>query len=269
MEPGMSIEIALEAARRVLPDPFHLPSQLDAFFASPEARRLLESDRFTAESLLAFVEAGGDHALVNVAVILLSRLDQGAAYPELLKILRNADKPTAEAFDTGLWLMDMPESQIAEDLAALVQSTGNPNPLLLLQRDVAASIKEPLRRLIEGDNPITSLYAMYCYRYALDPLDRPFLVKCSRGKAGSELAAIAGLYLLELGSTEGHAGILAGLESPDSTVREATYFELCKHLPKGVLEQVGYDPQDTTSDRSAKAAALVASLAKRDLEDDG
>lgn len=251
---------ALEKIRTALPDPFRMPEQLDAFFDTLQIQEILENDRLTAKDIVAFVEDSDDASLVSVAIIVLSRFDPDDFYPDLLRILKGAGRSKTEAFEHGLWMFHLPETDIAKDLVGITESTGNPNPLLLLQRDVARDIRDRLRHLIESGDPTCGLYAMYSYGYALDPEDKPFLAACSRRPADPELRALAGLLLLDLGSIEGHEGILAGLQSADETLRTMTLFELSKRLPKTLLETSGYTPLKSPKSQNKKAAALIDAL---------
>ena len=147
-----------------------------------------------------------------------------------------------EAFDAGLWFVHVPETQIARDLVGIVLSSGNPDPLLLLQRPVAKAVRSELKGFVNERRMPLSLYALYCYRYALEQEDIPFLSVVSKWIDVPELSALAGLYLLKLGSTKGLLGIRAGLLSPNEQLRTLTYYELSEYLPRTAVTQSNYDP---------------------------
>ncbi len=236
------IEIDLEDLRQALPDPFDLPSRLEVFFNSPVAQRLIAAGDKSVQHIMNFLESRQEPALVRVSMLLLSRFAPAAFYLRLLPILEKADRPTTEAFGAGLWLIQIPEQQIAQDLVRIVTSSGNPYPLLLLQRPVAKEVRSELASFIQQCRPPLSLYALYCYGYALEPDDIPLLTVVSRWFDAPEMSALAGLYLLKLGSKDGLLGVRAGLTAPDEQLRMMTYYELAKFLPKTVVDQSGYDP---------------------------
>ncbi len=248
---------ALETLRAALPDPFSMPEHPGALFGNLDVLKILRTDGVAAGDIVGFVESSNDAALIRVAILVLSRFDPGDCYTELLRILTGADKAKAEAFEPGLWLFDLPDARIADDLVGIAESTDNPNPLLLLQRDVARTVKDRLQYLIEHGDPPGSLYAMYSFGYALGPEDRPFLKGCSRKSASPDLRALAGLHLLELGSIEGTSGILAGLQSTDQALRAMTVLELSRHVPSALLEASGYTSQAPTEARNEQAQALI------------
>lgn len=257
MDSETATAAALETLRAALPDPFSMPEHPDALFGNLDVLKILQTDRVAAGDIVEFVESSNDTALIRVAILVLSRFDPDDSYTELLRILTSADKAKSEAFEPGLWLLGLPDARIADDLVGIVESTGNPNPLLLLQRDVARTVKDRLQYLIEHGDPPGSLYAMYCFGYALDPEDKPFLTACSIEPASPELRALAGLHLLDLGSIEGTSGILAGLQSSDHALRSMTLFELSRHVPNALLEASGYTSRTSAEARNEQAQALI------------
>jgi hypothetical protein len=255
------IETELEQLRQVLPDPFELPSKLDDFFTHPIAQKLLAAGDETIRRLTSFVKQSREPALVRVAVLMLSRFPPAAFYNELLAILSVADKPTVEAFDPGIWLMQLPEKQIAQDLISVVASSDNPNPLLLLQRPVAKDVRQQLSEFILRHQLLHSLYALYDYRYALEPCDIPLLKVVSGWSDIPQLSALAGLYLLRLGSKDDLTGIRSGLMSSDEKLRKMTYYELSDYLPKLIIAQAGYDPSKPGDSQRAAVDKLIEHFA--------
>jgi hypothetical protein len=175
-------------------------------------------------------------------VVLLSRFAPDTFYQRLLKRIEKADQPMTHAFDAGLWLLQIPESEIARNLVDLVIASGNPNPMLLLQRPAANSVRPQLEEFIKQQSLPLSLYALYCLRYALRPEDIPLLSVVSQWFDMPEMCALAGLYLLKLGSKEGLPGIRMGLLAPDQQLRTSTYYELSQYLPATAVTQSGYNP---------------------------
>jgi hypothetical protein len=241
-DPKNGIETELEQLRQALPDPFELPSKLDDFFTHLTAQNLFAGGNETIRRLIIFLKQSREPALVRVAVLLLSRFPPAAFYEELLAILSEEDRPTAVAFEPGIWLVQLPERQIANDIVRVAASSDNPHPLLLLQRPVANDVRAQLSEFIRRRQMPHSLYALYAYRYALEPGDIPLLKVVSEWTDVPQLSALAGLYLLRLGSKDGLTGIRAGLMSSDEELRTMTYYELGNYLPKPVIAQAGYHP---------------------------
>lgn len=132
-------------------------------------------------------------------MLVLSRFEPALFYQKLLAILEKADQPTTEAFDAGLWLIQLPQEQIARDLVAIVGSSGNPYPLLLLQRPVAKVVRSQLADFVRQRRLPLSLYALYCFDYAMEPADVPLMEMVSRWVDVPEMSALAGEYLLKHG----------------------------------------------------------------------
>lgn len=254
-------ETELEELRQALPDPFELSSKLGDFFNHPTAQRLSAGGDETVRRLLDFLKQSREPALTRVAVLMLSRFQPAAFYDELLAILSAADKSTAEAFEPGIWLVQLPERQIAQDLVRIVQSSGNPTPLLLLQRPAAKEIRDELSEFIRRRKLPLSLYALYAYRYALEPGDIPLLKAVSEWVDTPQLSAPAGLYLLSLGSKDGLAGVRAGLMSPDEDLRTLTYYELGNYLSKTTIAESGYRPSEPGDSQGAAADKLIEHVA--------
>jgi hypothetical protein len=241
MAKNSNIETDLEDLRRALPDPFKLSSELDTFFNHPVAQSLIAGGEESVRRIIAFLENCQEPPVARIAVILLSRFASALFYQQLLTILEKADKSLAEAFEPGLWLIQLREQQIAQDLVRVVSSSGNPYPLLLLQRPVAKQVRSELGNFIRQRQMPLSLYALYDYGYALEPNDIPLLKTVSEWVDIPELSALAGLYALRLGSKDGLAGIRVGLMSSNEELRTITYYELGKYLSKTVIAETGYD----------------------------
>jgi hypothetical protein len=175
-------------------------------------------------------------------VLLLACFPAVKFWDGLLAILREVDKPATHAFEPGIWLVQLPEKKIAHDLVQLVDSSGNPNPLLLLQRPAANEVRSELARFVAERKMPLSAYALYAYGYALETSDIPFLKEVGEWVDIPELSALAGLDLLKLGSKEGLAGIRAGLLSSNEELRTMTYYQLAHYLPKAAIAEAAYDP---------------------------
>lgn len=236
------IETDLEMLRQELPDPFFLPDKLDEFFANPVAQQLIAKGTASIKDILSFLVVCTEPSLARVAVLLLSTYEPSEFYQDLLAILKNADEATSEAFEDGMWRIKLPDEQIAKDLVNIVSSSGNPNPLLLLQRSAVITVKSELAGFIKTRQLPLSLYSLYCYGYALEKGDNTFLTIVSGWVEIPEISSLAGLYLLRLGSKDGTIGIWAGLVSPDVQLRTITYYELFKYLPDEVVDEANYDP---------------------------
>jgi len=236
------VERDMEELREVFPDPLGLPSNADVFFNHSTAKKLIARGQESVALLLRFLEKRPDPSLVRPAVLLLSRFAPPTFYPTLLGLIEKADQPTTEAYEFGLWLIQVPEEQIARDLVGIVVAASNPNPLLLLQRPVAKAVRPELQSFAKERQLPLSLYALYCYRYALEQEDIPLLTMVSKWIDVPALSALAGLCLLKLGSKEGLVGIRAGLMSPSERLRTNTYYELAQYLPKTAITKSGYDP---------------------------
>jgi hypothetical protein len=131
--------VQLEELRPHLPDPFRFDDELAEFFALPAAQVLVVDGAESARRLVDYVAASSDPALISIAVLLLSRLDPTWFLAPLLAVLGREPADVVPAFDAGFWRLQRPEAALATDVVALVESTGNPHPLLLLQRPSAAN----------------------------------------------------------------------------------------------------------------------------------
>jgi hypothetical protein len=252
-----TIEVELEHVRHELPDPFQLPSGLERVFDDPVAQRLVTGGDASVRRIMGFLQGCRDPALARVAVLVLSRFPPDRFYQELLSVLGRADQSMSEAIGTGLWLIRSPEGQIARDLVEVAAAYGNPNPLLLLQRPIAKEVRDNLAAVIRQRRMPWSLYALYSYRYALEPDDVPLLTLVSGWTDRPELASLAGLCLLRLGSKNGLDGIQAGLGAPSEEVRTLTFYELSRFLPEAVLRQSGYDPASAAGETQPAISFLV------------
>lgn len=255
-----SIAQELEALRQVFPDPFSLPAGLTSFFAEPVAQQLLADGPPTAQRLVAFLESNPEPSLARVAVILLSRFAPTAYYSRLLTILEHGGQALVEAFDLGLWLIQLPPEQIAGDLVRLVATAQTPYPLLLLQRPQAQAVRRELAEFIRQRQLPLSLFALYSYRYTLEPSDVPLLSAVAEWRELPSVASLAGIYLLRLGSTVGIAGIRAGLSAADEAVRMITYYELASFLPQTSLEEARFDPARPADAQQTAIEMLINQL---------
>lgn len=237
-----TIEMILEELRQGLPDPFELRSNSEAFFRLPAAQELLTNGEKTARAIIEFLRKDPNPALVRPAMLLLSRFAPALFYEDLLRIIEKSAKRQIEALESGLWNAGVPEEQIAQDLVNIVFSSGNPYPLLLLQRPAATAVRSSLAQLIQQRQWPASLYGLYSYGYAVKPEDIPLLKQVSRWTDAPEMAALAGLYLLRLGSKEGLEGIRAGLVAPNQELRNQIYREVAGYLSKAAVAQAEYDP---------------------------
>lgn len=256
------IEMDLEILRQRLPEPFFLPDKLDEFFDNPTAQQFIDGGDASIKDILAFLGECTEPSLARVAVLLLSCFEPSEFYQDLLAIFKKADRGMSEAFEVGLWRIKLPEAQIAEDVVNIVSSSGNPNLLLLLQRSVAITVKSELAGFIKARQFPLSLYSLYCFGYALEKDDIPFLTVVSKWVEFPEISSLAGLYLLDLGSKGGSIGILAGLTSPDVPLRTMTYYELFKYLPDEVTDKANYDPAKSVESQQPAVEILMNYLTR-------
>ena len=238
----VGIEQDLEILRQALPDPFNLSTELDTFFTHPVAKQFVVEGNESVKRLVLFLQECHEPSLAVVAVILLSRFPPPLFYADLLEILKKSDQPMTMAIETGLWMIEMEEQQIAEDLVNIVASSANPFPLLLLQRPASQTVGAQLTEFIRQHQMPHSLYALYCYRY-VEPSQNTMLLTEVLHWDEAEMSALAGLYLLKLGDKEGLEGINRGLTAKDEQVRTMTYRELDTYLPKEVFSEANYDPE--------------------------
>jgi hypothetical protein len=254
------IEIELENLRQTLPGPLEILFKLDEFFNGPLAQRLIAGGKQTVDRLMSFLERTDEPALARVAVLLLSRFPTTEFYPKLMAILERTNKPMTEAFETGLWLQQRSEKDIAMDLVSLVARSGNPNPLLLLQRSVAKEVRAELADFIKQRQIPLGVYALYAYRYALESNDVALMEEVAAWDDVPEMAALAGLYLLKLGSKNGLSGIRLGLISANEELRTIIYYQLSEFLPKPAFEDAGYDPAQPGDPQQTEVDLLIESL---------
>jgi hypothetical protein len=252
----------LETLRQGLPDPFDMPEALPAFFGTERAAAVVAGGRESAEGLIRYLEAQPAPALARVAVILLSRFPLEWFYPRLLDVLRVAGPPLVAAMSAGWWLLDRAHDELARDIVGTV-SPEHPSPLLLLQHPAARHVKPALAGFAQARQSPLSRYALSAMRYALEPHDAATLRDLSQWSEDVEAAALAGLLLLELGSREGLAGVRTGLAAPAQGVRESTYYELSRFLPRAVIEQAGYDPTAPGEVQQTAIDAVLAGVQNR------
>ena len=174
--------------------------------AHPVARRLLAGGDATAGELLAFLRQSPEPALARVAVLLLAQSSSATVYDGLLEILGRADQKLALAFDAGLWRAPRGEDAIARDIVRVVETSGNPQPLILLQRPAAAAVKPRLQEFVRARTPPFAEYAMAALAYVVGPADVPFLAEVADWVDRPGLSAEAGIALLRLGSRADGAG---------------------------------------------------------------
>lgn len=178
----------LEELRQAQPDPFELRSKYDEFIREPAAQELLAG---SPQSIVDFLASNPGPALARPAMLVLARFAPEAFYPQLLGVIERAGQGLIEALDAGLWFVQLPEQQIARDLMRIVLSSGNPYPLLLLQRPAAQAVRGELAELVEQRRLPASLYALYCYSYFAGPEDAPLLKRVSTWTDIPEMAALA------------------------------------------------------------------------------
>lgn len=188
----------LETLRQELPNPFTISKDIDNFYTSPIAAELIESRGETVRNILEYLGNAPIPALVVPSVLLLSYFDPDTFYKKLLNILEKSDRAVAEAFEHGFWRINLEEKQIAGDLINLIYKSGNPNILLLLQRPIVKKFKEHLQKFIEEKKIPLSIYALYCYKYALEKSDADFLKEISRWEINPEMTKLAIDYLKEI-----------------------------------------------------------------------
>lgn len=265
MNGQVSMDSRLEVLRQDLPDPFDTARQRDALFAHPAARELLAEDS-GVERLLAYLERQPTPSHAQVAVILLSRCGNGTVYRRLLAVLGHADRRLAEAFEPGFWFLPEPPARLARDLAALVDATRRPFPLLLLQRPAAAEVRDSLEKFIRLREMPLSAYALYAYAYVPEPRDRALLEMAAGWLDEPTLCSTAGLELLRMGADEGIAGIRAGLQAADSALRAMVYYRLGPYLEKDVVLAARYDAMASPASQQAATDRLIDGLRRREVQ---
>lgn len=256
-----NIEEVLEQLRQALPDPFESPAKMEEFLSGPAAQEMIARGHIAISAILDYLSNQPNPALARPAVILLSRFEPTTFYPQLLGILAKADGPLVQAFETGLWLIHVPQEQIARDLVRIVTVEKNPYPLLLLQRPAAKAVRSELAGFIQQRRLPLSLYALYCYEYALGPEDVPLMREVSTWTDIPRISALAGLYLLKSGLKSGLEGIRAGLLASSEQIRTDTYHGLREYLPERIVDQAKYDPTQEGATQQAAADVLINFLA--------
>jgi hypothetical protein len=256
-----NLEKILEQLRQALPGPFESPAKMEVFLSSPAAQQMIAQGQRSINAILDYLANQPTPALARTAVILLSRFDPAMFYSKLMGILAKADEPLVQAFESGLWLIQVPAEQIARDLVRIVTGERNPYPLLLLQRPAAKAVRSELAGFIQQRRLPLSLYALYCYEYALESEDIPLMREVSTWTDVPRMSALAGLYLLKSGSKGGLEGIRAGLLASSEQVRTATYYGLREYLPEPVVNRASYDPTQEGATQQAAADVLIDFLA--------
>jgi hypothetical protein len=254
------IERDLEELRQVLPDPFNIPAKLDVFFDHPTARKIVAQGETAARRLVGFLGASSQPSLSRVAAILLSRFPPATFFEDLMKMLAKANRSMAEALAPGLWLIQLDHRQIAKEIVSLVSHSKNPYPLLLLQRPAAGEVRSELATFIMQHAFPLSLYALYCYEYALRAEDIPLMKDITGWLDIPQMAALSGGFLLKLGSKDGKEGLRAGLASDDEELRKATYREIAAYLPRATIDAVRYDPTAAPPSQREAVDRLLAAL---------
>lgn len=236
------IERDLDILLQAFPDPLKLSTELETFLDHPVTKQFITGGDEPVKRLVLFLQECHEPSLAMVAVIILSRFPATLFYTDLLEFLGKSDQHMTMAIETGLWMIELEERQIAEDLINVVTSSGNPYPLLLLQRPAAQTVSVQLAEFIRQHQIPLSLYALYCYRYVMPSQDTMLLIEVSNWDE-PEMSALAGLYLLKLSRKESLQGINRGLMAKDEQVRIMTYRELAAYLPEEVFNQTNYDPK--------------------------
>lgn len=241
-----NIKFTLEELYDQMPDPFQMTEKesLKLFFNLPAARKIYENEEASINQLLDFIKRNPENAsLIKIAVLVLSQFEPTLYYNGLLSLLGEGNQNFVEAFDLGIWQVDVAEEKIVQDLFQLVKTTDNPFILLLLQRPAAGTVKNELRKIIAQGRLPHSLYAMFCYKYILQLEDVEWLSQIA-GSAGDVLVnALAGIYLLSLNSSNGLEAISLGLGDANIEIRRQTYYELLPHISDHVRIQAEYNSE--------------------------
>jgi hypothetical protein len=254
------LRIELASLAGYLEEPFHREEGVRRLLADPAALRLLAGGETTARELLGFLRQAPEPAAARVAVLLATALGSDAAYGELLDILRGADQRLVLAFDTGLWRAPRGADAIAADILRVVETSGNPEPLILLQRPAAAAVKPRLQALVRSRIVRFAEYAMAALAYVAEPADVPFLTEIAGWVDRPGLSAEAGIALLRFGSPAGWRGIEAGLTASDEDQRIATFTTLRPLLPEALRQDPGFDPRAPAGSQSDALARLQDAL---------
>ena len=120
-------------------------------------------------------------------------------------------------------------------------------------------MRSGLAELVRQRRLPVSLSALYCYGYGTGPEDTPLLRQVSAWTDIPEMAALAGVDLLKLGSKEGLAGIRAGLMAADLDLMKITYHDVAQFLSGSALTEAGYDPF-AEEERQTAAGRLIHHL---------
>lgn len=188
----------LQLLRAEMPDPFHVHNDIKDLYNSKVGQELLNNENNTIHDILLYLQNKPVPALIGPAVLILAYFNPASYYNKLLNIISQCNRLCIEAFDQGLWRINLDEKIIAHDLINLVEETGNQDILLLLQRPVVKEFGKNLEEFIEKQKGQLSLYAMYCYKYLEEKMDLEFLKHISEWADSPELASLAKEYLNEL-----------------------------------------------------------------------
>jgi hypothetical protein len=243
------------------PDPLRLDAQLPRFLDNPLARKWTSDGAESAQALLEFIAESGDSDRIRVAAILLFQLDPRLFYQNFLHDLAGYPRATIEALAPGLWHGAPDQAVLAADIVQVTRTSGNDDPLLLLQHPAARQVREALTDLIVLRRMPASLYALYALGYTLLPEDQGFLAETARAEDQPELAALAGLYLAQLGfASDARQGIRAGLTAADRGLRERTYSALNNLLSEAAFASACYRPSSDPREQMPAVEALLNAL---------
>jgi hypothetical protein len=261
MTPPDDLRTELDELAGLPSNPFRRDEAVAQLLAHPVARRLLAGGETTTRALIAFLRQSPRPALARVAVLLLAQSADATIYDGLLDVLEGADQPLALAFDAGLWHVQRGEDAIARDILRVVETSGNPAPLILLQRPVAAAAVKPrLEAVVRSRITPFAEHAMAALAYVLGPSDIPFLAQIADEVDRPGLSAEAGVALLRLGSPAGWRGIEAGLTARDEDRRVTTFSALRPLLPEDLRRDPGFDPRRPAGSQPDAVARLRDAL---------
>ena len=124
-------------------------------------------------------------------------------------------------------------------------------------------VHDALSGFVRRNREPAALYALYALDYALSQDDAPLLREVSQWADDPAAAAFAGLRLLRLGSTDGLAGIRAGLASGSEDLREATYRDLAAYLSPETMQARRYVPAQPPDTQGRVITELLVEAARR------
>lgn len=254
-EPG-DLRRKLESLADLLQDPFHQSAAAEDVLAHPITQELLGKGEAGAREVLALLRQNPTPDFARAAVLVLSQSPSQAVRRALLDILGAADEPLAVAFEQGIWRRLDGEETVARDILDVVKTSGNPAPLILLQRPAAAAVKSELEAMVRARRPSFAEYAMAALAYAVEPSDLPFLEEVASWLDRPALSATAGIAMLRLGARTGWPGIDAGLAAPDEDLRVATFTALQPFLPKDARQALRFNPRKPSASGSDELERL-------------